>query len=387
MSERIAGRSSSFALRVAAGLLLGAALWQAAASADDKPPPPTINKTDIRIRGSGHGGTAYSFGVEAEADYLEAFGRMQESLAVARKIHAEAYSLELDNWLKFVQVYWERKALYKKAYREAHPEEWKLEQDRQDRMRQRVGEQYQAVLRGSPAQVARAMNWLLRELSNSTYSYQFDAGEKELGLGEFNPKLSKDELKLIQLMEGGLGDKRLHFNAAEGAVASSKWPVSLRGPECEKACNNYELVRQAVVDEVKATGKLSYKSHTKLIEAINELFTALEADYPKEKRLANTEVFSVYNAGRTTLKTLLGQTNRIADINDASLFGDQFRFQGNDVSGLIRFMYRKGLEFAPPEPGAEGFYRTMFEYLRQMYLRVEQVQPAARAPGKADDAK
>jgi hypothetical protein len=384
MSERIAGRFSSFAIRVAGGLLLGAAVWQAAASADDKP---TVNKTEINIRGGRSGGTAYSFGVEAEADYLEAFGHMHESLATARKIHAEAYSLELDNWKKFVEVYWERKRLWKQEWRDRNPEEWKREQERQDRMRQRVKEQYQAVLHGSPAQVADAMNWMLRELSNSAVSYQYDVGDKDLHLAEFNPKLSKEELKLILLKDGGPGNKRLVFSAADGEMASADWPVALRGPECENACKVYEELRKAAIDEVKTSGKLSEKSRIKLIEAIDAIFKALDVEYPKEKRVADTKVFSVYNVGKTALKTLLGQVNRIADINDPSVFSDQFRFQGDNVSGLVQFMYRKGLEFAPPRPGAEGFYRTMFAYLRQMYLRVEQIQPEAAAPGKAGDAK
>ena len=46
------------------------------------------------------------------------------------------------------------------------------------------------------------------------------------------------------------------------------------------------------------------------------------------------------------------------------------RFQGDSVVGLVEHMYQNGLEFAPPEPGGEGTYKTLFQNLRSLYMKI-----------------
>jgi serine/threonine protein kinase len=327
------------------------------------------------------GETARSFAIEAEADYLESYGRMHESLAVARKIHAESYSKELDNWIKFVEVYWKREALYRQAYREAHNSEWKLDQERQERMKQRVAEQYRAVLRGGP-DITRDMNWVLREISNSTISYQLDVGDKGVYQAEFNPTLSKEELKHIQLKEGRPGEGPLVFSAADGYVASSGWPAGLRGNECKAARDNFDRARDAVFQEARSTQKISDGSRVSLIRAIDGLFVALDRAYPREKRQQDTKAFSEYTIARQCLRSYVGTLQRTISSNDASALGSREQFQGGTLVELIQYMYRNGLEFAPPKPGAEGLYRNLFEYLRQLYIRVGVELPSDIETGK-----
>ena len=38
--------------------------------------------------------------------------------------------------------------------------------------------------------------------------------------------------------------------------------------------------------------------------------------------------------------------------------------------GLVEHMYRNGLEFAPPEAGGEGAYKTLFQDLRSLYMKI-----------------
>ena len=56
------------------------------------------------------GGTALSFQIQAEAEYLAARGDLAESIAVARKIHAEAFAKEIQNSVDYVDAYFQRRA-------------------------------------------------------------------------------------------------------------------------------------------------------------------------------------------------------------------------------------------------------------------------------------
>ena len=103
------------------------------------------------------------------------------------------------------------------------------------------------------------------------------------------------------------------------------------------------------------------------MQDINGLFVALEAAYPTERRKTPAE-FLDYEAGKRFVQTLLAAAHRAIDINDASVFSGGLRFQGESLLALIQHMYQNGLEFAPPEPGGEGVYKTLFQNLRALYI-------------------
>jgi hypothetical protein len=330
--------------------------------------------------------TPLSAQINAEARYVAATGYMARSVAEARSINADAVAKEIQNSVDYVKAYYERRHIYEEEWRRKHPDAITLENERQKRLRERVEKQYQALMRGSDRNVTDMLNWLSRELSNSVVSYQYVFAGRSAVLPTTDMKLTEQDLKRIRLTDGGREASRLVFAAGDGAVLVPKWPLGLRRPECKAARDNYDTVREAVVKEVQTTGKIGYENQTELMRAVNDLFTALDAAFPPE-RLKDEKEFLVFATGKRYVQSLVASVHRAITINDASVFSGENRFHGSTVFELVQHMHRNGLEFAPPEPGAEGIYRTLFENLRTMYIDIgrEQTPADAHAPKAAGD--
>jgi len=366
VSRHIPSRFSSPALRWAVGLLSCVASWQAVAA---------------------FGRTPLSDQINAEARFVVASGYMVRSVAEARKINAEAVALEIQNRKRSVEVYYELRQLYKKNYLEEHPRYMEMLKRREDMLETKVNKYYDEEMRHD---VTETSNWLLRRLSSSVLSCQYDlsGGKSPIPPG-IDLKLTDRDLKLIRLADGGRKGSRLEFSAADGEVLVPNWPIALRNPDkCKAACDRFDRARKAVVKDGKATGKVSHESQTELMQAVNGLYAALKAAYPKEK-LNDPNEFLDYLAGKGFVQTLVASAHRAIAINDTSVFTHPRHFQGDSLFGLIQYMYRNGLQFAPPLPGAdgEGIYKTLlFPGLRKMYATIgqDQLPPIAQQGNRTD---
>jgi hypothetical protein len=206
---------------------------------------------------------------------------------------------------------------------------------------------------------------------------------------EIDFKLSKRDLKLIRLTDGGGKGSRLEFSAGDGKILSDDWwPAALRNDECKKARENFARARDAVIKE-SSTGKISHAAGSSLMQAISALIEALEAAYPADVRNDQHQAECMaFLDGQRYLKNMTAVAHRAINVGDASVFKADLRFQGDSLFGLIQHMYRNGLQFAPPGPGGDGVYNTLFENLRQMYIQIGQDRPsAAPEPQKASEAK
>ncbi|MCE5267966.1 MAG: hypothetical protein LLG00_08780 [Planctomycetaceae bacterium] len=352
MSSDIARRFTWSALRWAGRLLACTVVWHAAAS---------------------FGVTPLSDLINSQANYMSSYGYMHVRLAEARKINAEAVALEIDNSVKYVEAYFKRREINKKAWREANPNYMEIVRRRESVLKERVEKQYQEAMHGN---VTEMSNWLLRELSNSVVSYQYVLVGKNPIQPELDFPLTHHDLKLIWLTDGGRKGSQLRFRAADGNVLAPKWPLALRGRQCEAARDNFERTRDAVVKEVREKGEISPENQTKLMQAVNGLYAALDTAYPSAKRDDAPQERLTYLAGRRFVQTLVAAAHRAISINDASVFSGQLRFEGNSLFGLIQHMYRHGLEFAPPEPGGEGAYQPLYTNLRQIYMKMQSAPEA-----------
>jgi hypothetical protein len=323
-----------------------------------------------------YGRTRLSDQINAEANYVAACGYMARSVAEARKINAEAVAVEIQNSVEFVKAYYEGRRIHDEEWKKKHPDEWEREEKLQAKMRKRVNEQYQYILKHGDGSMTDVLNWLLQELSNSVTSLQYVFNGKSPLQPEADVKLTAEELRLIQLTDGGHGGSRLVFSPADGSVLMPKWPLALRGHECDAARDQFDRARNAVVKDVQAKRTISAEDQDKLIQAVNGLYVALDVAYPSERRLKHAE-FLDYSAGKQFIQSLVAATHRVITINDASVLNGQLRFQGGSLFALVQHMHRNGLQFAKPQPGAERVYRTMFENLRAMYVNLAQEPPAA----------
>ena len=347
--------SCSAQLKLIGGVMLCVVAW---------PVAPTFGRTPLSDQ------------INAEAHYVAACGHMARSVAEARKINAEAVALEIQNSVDYVKAYYERRHIYEEEWRKKHPDQWTLESKRQEKIKKRVDQQYQYIMNHGDRSMTDMLNWLLQELSNSTASLQYVFDAKSPLQPEADLKLTEQELGKIRLTDGGHEGSRVVFAAGDGKVLLPKWPVGLRGHECDAARDSFDHARDAVVKDVQAMHEVSSESQDQLMRAVNGLFVALDAAYPHNV-LEDSSKFKEYRVAKGFVTSLLAAANRAIDINDPSVFSGGLRFQGDSLFALVEHMHRNGLQFAPPEPGGEGIYRTVFTNLRHMYVDLAREQPAA----------
>ena len=320
------------------------------------------------------GATPLSVQIEAQAKYVAAYGDLLESAATARKINAEAVAKEIENSVNYVKAYFERKDINHEHWLKEHPSYVELEKRRQAAFKERMATQYQSLLRGD---VTEPLNWLLRELSTQILAYRYIRGEKD----SYSPgdrKLSPNDIQQIMLTDGGRKDSRLVFSAADGKpLQMSHWPVALRGDEFAADRERLRQTMEEIAAEISRNHQVSQETRAKGMQDINSLFVVLETAYPRERR-KDPAVFTEYSTGKVFLQSSLATLHRATATNNPLAFSGGLRFEGDSVAGLVQHMYESGLEFAPPRPGGEGTYKSLFESLRGLYLAGGADQPVGR---------
>jgi hypothetical protein len=319
--------------------------------------------------------TVLSDQINAEANFLVAFGEMTRSVAEARKINAEAVAIEIQNSVEYVKAFYERRHIHDAEWRVKNPTEWEREEKLQKLMKKRVNEQYQYIMNHGSKSMTDVLNWLLGELSNSTTSLQYVFDAKSPLQLQADLELTEGELQQIQLTDGGRDGKRLVFPANGGAAALPRWPPALRVHPCDAARDNYDRARDAAVKDLRAKREISPENQDRLLQAVDALFAALDEAYPSEVRKKHRE-YAEYWTAKRFVNTLLAATNRAIAVNDPSAFSGDLRFQGKSLLLLLQHMHRNGLQFAEPGPGADRLYRILFEDLRAMYAELVKEQPA-----------
>ena len=327
--------------------------------------PSTIPREHIFLPPAS-GGTALSFQIQAEAEYLVARGELAKSIAVARKIHAEAFAQEIQNSVDYVDAYFQRRALNRKWRAEADPNYLARETHLQEVRRQRIKRQFQDVLKGD---LTDELNWLLVELSGPTLAMHYvadklsDADLKRLGPVVADGDVAAADARLIQLSDG-----RLTFSAADPQILDVRWPMALQSPEFASLRDEFTAAREQVVFEIRTKQRATLESGERLIRATNDLLVALEKVCVEKVRDTTPAESLPYLAARRYLKSLTLEVYRAVQGDDRSLTEKAAKFGGGNVIELIRHLDRTGLAFAPPVSGGERVYRRLLSAMRSLYL-------------------
>ena len=328
--------------------------------------PVVVQKTVEVDVGGAH--TALGDQIRAEAKYIRAAGLYLESAATARKIGAEAAALEIENSVKAVQAYWERRRIWEEEYHRRNPTPFEREKKIQDIWQKRMREQYQAILRSD---VTDQLNWLLREVSVAALAAQYSLRSRESSEAssafQIDMELTKSDVNQIWLTDGGRGGKFV-FRLADPKPMETRWPVGLRAPEFKETREAFEAARQTVLQDVdRAQGPVGFEQGNQLIQTVNDLLVALDATYPAQRR-AVPATFLEYSDSKRFLQSLLMGVARTTKTNDLSLFKSENAFRGKTVLDLIQYMYQNGLLFAKSPEGGEGTYSRLFQAMRNMYV-------------------
>jgi hypothetical protein len=355
------------------GLICSAGIWLGVCLASSFAQP--VSRPAIRPRGHAFlppafAGTPASLQVEAVAKYLVAQGDLAESVAIARKIHAEAAAQEMENWVNYVDAYFKRRELWRQWRRKENPSYIDREAHRQEIIKRRIQDQYQDVVRGD---VTQHLNWLLTELFGPM-AYQCFAGYQSPSDWPVDDSLKKalqsameqdlrpEDLHLIRFKAGDL-----EFPANQPKVLAGFWPPGLRGPEFEAARIRFEKARDDVLAELKSKGEVSHQSGENLVGAVNDLLVTLDKVYsPEDRRVAAVSL--TYHESKRYLRSLLLQVYRVIRTHDQSIFDGTLCFQGGTILELLQHMYQTGVVFAPPEGGDDRVYRSLMTNMRNIYL-------------------
>lgn len=327
------------------------------------------------------GTTPLSARINAQAQLLASQGDFLESVAVARKIHAEAYAIELENAVNEVKAYFERRRINReKNLEEKGNRPDVIREKKQKAMETYVKRDLHDLL--NQTDVSKQLNWLLAELCGPTMAVQYLVGSE--ALPELNERLTEEAMSQIWLTDGGQGSSRLEFRLNEGKVLETAWPPGLRREAFDPLRAEFEAARNELLKELENTGQYSARTRDRIIMATNNLLVALEEVFPSAER-QDAGVFLEYNAAKQYLRSLVAQVNRALSTNDRSVFSGSLRFQGSTILELIQHMYQSGLVFASPKPGGERVYRNLVQTLRNVYINL----PAVRGQlgGNPADAK
>jgi hypothetical protein len=288
----------------------------------------------------------------------------------------------MDNSVKWVKTYFERRRLNREARRLEHP----TYLDRED-IRNRT---YYKLIESNPqtvlaADVTKTMNWMVHDLlAHSSYESFLATYPESLVNSPDNIPLSAPEKHHLRLSEGrNAGGKVMVFRADTAELLETRWPMALREEEFDAARAKFEAARDAALAQLKEEKKIDRASGKELMKAVDHLSDELSAAYPQARQASSPRVYCDYLTSKRFLQSLALSTCRLIETESEVAFDESYRFKGEKLTDLLQHMMTKGLEFAPPEAGDEGTYRYLFGAIRTLYLKA--VPKPAEKPANAEE--
>jgi len=240
------------------------------------------------------GATPLSTAIDAQARHLVAHGDCLESLAIARKIRAEAYESELRNWVDEVDAYFKRRELNRLWRRKENPDYAEREARRQRALDRQMRENFERFVESD---LAGRLNWLLMKLSGSTIGVRYLDKGQHRSISALSREISDDVKHKIWITDGGRAGSRLVCRLSDGQVLNTPWPPGLRRSECNAARAGYETALATVKEEIRTRQSVTYESHRQCVDAVNALLAALDATYSREDR-KDPVLFLEYNSAK-----------------------------------------------------------------------------------------
>lgn len=308
-----------------------------------------------------YGATPISTLINAQAAYIAGAGDFLESAANARMTNALAAEKEMDNSVKWVQTYFDRKEL-NRSYTKP-PSYIERQMAINTRTKELIDSKYQIELKGD---VTEKLNWILRELNSLAPAQRFTAGGKNsLVGGEVDVKLTRDDIHHVLFTDGGHANGRsLLFRADAAEALKARWPRVLRNTEFDEVRQLFEFARDDAIVELKATNELSQRTAQQLMDRVDDLCSAFNTAYPPKRRTSSIEAHTSFLAGKKYLQSLALGVFRMIETEDVRGFDGSYSFQGDSAAALVGHMHKFGLEFGPAQPGDEPVYRKLFFAMR-----------------------
>jgi len=305
----------------------------------------------------------------SQNDRIRAQAEAAVDYQTARQIAAEAYSQELDNELKRVEIYFEKRARRDAEVLKNHLDE--ADKRKAAALRRLVDH---PELTGEGLVNGKALNTLKEALRSSVLSFDYlnDDPDVDALIAQF--QLTPEMLSAINLQMTNVRGESGVFGADTGQLRSFQWwPHLLRSEQ-------FKLEREAIDMQLAKIRQLASNQSNIPTEEIDELEQMVlgmgdmflsEVDGQAMARESVAQYF-VYRESEQHLQSLLHAVQRLKDVGrqDGALIVNGYNpaVDGKNLATLLAFMVRNGVEFAPAEKGEENVYHELFEMAKSLYV-------------------
>jgi hypothetical protein len=189
----------------------------------------------------------------------------------------------------------------------------------------------------------------------------------------------------LRLSQVGVGGGELLFRADGSSNTELHWwPFQLRDEALAAERQAYMDARREVMQQAEEGGAIDPEKLAHLKQAYSDLSRKFYTRYvAQEQARAGWDTFRQYHAARTFIHSLGSEILRYENTGNANVLqvlkGFHPEKEGRDVMGLLAYMNRNGVRFAPAQPGDEQAYHAVFKMMRDIYVTVaendEGIQP------------
>ena len=331
--------------------------------------------------------------IHAQAELIRAQGDVAVDFAQARVLHAKAVDQELDNWVKQVRGYWDRKIIREnKRLDLEHLSQLRKDQhlDREKYRNSRVWNRLKNHPELTQISEGKALNFLLQRLSATALAYDFvhEGDDADVAyLPELH--LTKSQLHSLNLRQRVSGDKDLVFRADGSSELDLQWwPFLLREKKFARYRVAFEAARDSVFRDVDKTTDLEVAKLQQLETSLGELSRAFYGVFgPEWMKAADFASFLQFQAAESFLRRLDALVLRLQNTGRIDVFrtrsDDAAELAGDDLVSLLTYMTRNGFDFAAALPGDEPAYHSVFAMMRDLYVAVADNDDSIKPPHKS----
>ena len=322
------------------------------------------------------GATVLSTYIDSQARYNAAAGDYLESVAVARVLHAEArlkeseaFNAEIESRRRWLKYYFEKKLLWRDYRRRLNPSFLEKERDALKRKND--------LLTNNPALLMKndligTMNWMLVQLATDRQAQTFlfsDAGREEFKDIDFN--LTEEDVAglTLCLIERSNG-QQIHFRADRGSSLTSAYPLALRKKTFQDKLARFEQLKEQIGEDCQ-DGSIDYSTLEAAEFVIGQFRQALDREYPRKQRMADSSVYFEHKSGVDFLEVQQAAIRLAVESSNVSGLNGDYAFHGDGLLELLNHMAQRGMQFAEPSQGQRFVYQKLFLGLRDIYLSLD----------------
>ena len=319
------------------------------------------------------GATVLSTYINASANRIIAQGDFLESAAVARQINLESDRIAMENSIKWVETYFERKKL-NREYRD------ELRKDYQEKKASISLAYHKRILYGDTvADSTKELNYMLNTLMGNQNSFAALFVSEEPVMQSRDMELTPDDIAGIKI-DAGSGN---NYQLAKPILIDSIWPKVFDPPEFDVIRARYDEIRLKTLNEIR-NGTLTLKTFEELNRTLAELAEIFERHYTWDriKQLKTMDLAGLIYVKQTGNRFVQNQRAgalRAFSAKDPSAYELRFQFDGDKLTDLLRYCSTHHVKFASPGPSQNELYARLYQALRVIYLEfITDIDPLLR---------